>query len=83
MPADSNEKEGTTSEDQQATSRQLPPGTNLQIVDDHDDELNLQRDEEAIPAPQQNNMTGEDGQQRRYPLRSNRRMPARYREDDH
>ena len=62
----------------------MPPvaGTNLQIIDDHDDEPNLQRGEEAIPAPQQNNMTGEDSQPRRYPLRSNQRMPARYREDD-
>ena len=80
-PADANGKEGTTSEFQQAT-RQLPPGTNLQIVDDYDGKIDLQRDEEAIPTQQQNNITREDSQQRRYPLRNNRRRPARYREED-
>jgi len=64
-PANANEKGGSTSEVQQAT-RQLPPGTDLQIVDDYDDEIDLQRDEEAIPTEQQNNyMTREDSQQRR------------------
>ena len=80
-PADTKEKGGTTSEVQQ-TTRQLPLGTNLQIIDDHDDELNLQRGKEAIPAPQQNNMTEKDSQPRRYPLRSDQRMPARYRQDE-
>ena len=80
-PADSNGKESTTSEVQQAT-RQLPPGTNLQIVEDYDGETDLQRDEETIPTQQQNNMPREDGQQRRYPIRNNRRRPARYREED-
>ena len=60
---------------QQAT-RQLPPGTNLQIVDDYDSEIDVQRDEEAIPTQQQNNMTREDSQQRRYLLRNNQRRPA-------
>ena len=72
-PADVNGKKGTNSEVQQET-RQLPPGTNLQIVDDYDGELDLpqlQGDEEAIPTQQQNNMTRENSQQRRYSLRSN------------
>ena len=81
-PADVNGKEGTNSEVQQE-ARQLPSGTNLQIVDDYDGELDLpQGDEEAIPTQQQNNMTREDSQQRRYPLRDNRRKPARYRDGD-
>ena len=51
-PADVNGKEGTNSEVQQET-RQLPPGTNLQIVDDYDGELDLpQGDEEAISTQQ-------------------------------
>ena len=83
-PADVNGKQGTNSEVQQET-RQLPPGTNLQIVDDYDGKLDLpqlQGDEEAIPTQQQNNMTREDSQQRRYSLRNNRSRPARYRDGD-
>ena len=81
-PVDVNGKEGTNSEIQQET-RQLPSGTNLQIVDDYDGELDLpQGDEEAIPTQQQNNMTREDSQQRRYPLLNNQRRPSRYHDGD-
>ncbi len=64
---------------QQAT-RQLPPGTNLQVRDDYEGEDDSQQDQEAAPQ-QQGNTAAADNQQRQYPHRSSRRRPARYRDD--
>ena len=64
---------------QQAT-RQLPPGTNLQVRDDYEGEDDSQQDQEAAPQ-QQGNTAGADNQQRRYPHRSSCRRPVRYRDD--
>ena len=64
---------------QQAT-KQLPPGTNLQVRDDYEGEDDSQQDQKAAPQ-QHGNMAAADNQQRRYPHRSSRRRPARYRDD--
>jgi len=58
-------------QDQQATL-QLPPGKNLQIVDDYHGEIDLKKQY------LQNSTAGENRQQRRYPLWSNQRRPGRY-----
>ena len=60
----------------------LPPGTNLQLVEDADS------DQEVFPAPQPGNSetvenaSSEISHSSRYPQRTNRRRPMRYRDGE-
>lgn len=55
-----------------STAKPSPPGTHLQINDNYEDETN-ETDIATIPQ--------DESQNRRYPLRMNRRRPSRYPED--
>ena len=52
-----------------------PPGTNLELVEDYDDF--------TINSPAVENLPTTTQPNRRYPVRENRRRPARYRNDGH